>query len=438
MTAPSRTRDGAAEDGVPAADGASPALARFLAALAFLTPVAGAYAPTSLTFLALAAALALTADDLRAGRLWPQWSRPLAVVFALAVGWSGTTVLWAVVPGESLSKLWALAAVFLGTVALTARGRRFAGRDLALVRTGLWLGLGAALLLIVVDGLLGWHLLRWVRNDYEAPSQQLYVAHTRGMAVFALMLWPAVLAAAPRPSWLPPLLAAPPLFAAGLMVNSRSALVALCLGFGAWLLALALPRHGARAIAVAGLLAVLAYPLAITAALDAFAPADRAHISANMSVNHRFIIWEYAGTRALERPLLGHGLNSSRSLPGGRVEVPLLPGPDAPFGERISLHPHSAPLQLWLELGLPGAALGGALVFLVFWRVGRIPDRHVQALAAGQAMTAFAIASLSYGLWQTWWLAAMALAAMFMIIQLSRLAGSGHDPGRGATNPPAD
>src|SRR5205807_9032712 len=91
---------------------------------------------------------------------------------------------------------------------------------------------------------------------------------------------------------------------------------------------------------------------------------------------HRLIIWRFTIDRIDERPLLGWGMDASRALPGGSTEIRQYMGLPNEFlfdrvkGEVQPLHPHSAILQLRVELGIAGAVIGAALVGWIAWRVG--------------------------------------------------------------------
>ncbi|MDG2520405.1 O-antigen ligase family protein [Caulobacter segnis] len=113
---------------------------------------------------------------------------------------------------------------------------------------------------------------------------------------------------------------------------------------------------------------------------------------------HRERIWRFVSDRILERPLLGHGLDASRG-----------------YGDQVPLHPHNSALQIWLELGLPGATLMVALCVWLVWRIGAVTDPLWRA-AAGASLTAYAvIGALSFGVWQEWWLGLAAFAALFIV-----------------------
>src|SRR6516162_10025749 len=117
-----------------------------------------------------------------------------------------------------------------------------------------------------------------------------------------------------------------------------------------------------------------------------------------LSAGHRLWIWSFAGDHIAQRPLAGWGLDSSRSIPGGKDLV----RPDEIW---LPLHPHNAPLQLWLELGVPGAVLFALIVALAWWVLTNAPWPPLFFAAAGGSLTtAFVGCFATYGIWQEWWL----------------------------------
>ena len=92
------------------------------------------------------------------------------------------------------------------------------------------------------------------------------------------------------------------------------------------------------------------------------------------------------------------------------------------FGEdrlriKLPLHPHNIPLQIWLELG----GIGILLYLGVLFGIGRIiwawhgPPVWAAALAASTA-SYLTVSSLSFGAWQSWWLATAWLTAGILIL----------------------
>ncbi len=201
-----------------------------------------------------------------------------------------------------------------------------------------------------------------------------------------------------------------------LALPGESAKLALVAGLAATAAARRFPRAVPRAVGAALALAILAAPLLATAVLRPGLDAA----SWPESAAHRLMVWDFTASRIAEAPVLGHGMEASRALPGGR---------DAPGDERLRrfglgdgraaewirrseilpLHPHNLALQVWLELGAVGAALAAWLA----WALGAAAARGPNPAGAAGAMAAGAVvAMLSYGAWQHWWVAALALAAV--------------------------
>jgi O-antigen ligase len=117
----------------------------------------------------------------------------------------------------------------------------------------------------------------------------------------------------------------------------------------------------------------------------------------------RLDIWRAATTDISAHPLLGAGLGSFRALSQ--------PRPTAE-GMFQALHPHSASLQIWFELGFVGVALGAAsLIALTQAGASALrSDRPACAAATATLLSAGVIANVSYGLWEEWWIATLFIA----------------------------
>jgi O-antigen ligase len=137
--------------------------------------------------------------------------------------------------------------------------------------------------------------------------------------------------------------------------------------------------------------------------------------SFKISAGHRLLIWSFAGDRIAERPVTGWGLDSSRAIPGADDPIRL--------GETwLPLHPHNAALQVWLELGAPGAALFALLAAIVWRALASIDWPPLFAAAAGASLTiAFIGCFATYGIWQEWWLGTLSFS-LFLVLVMARVA----------------
>jgi O-antigen ligase len=88
----------------------------------------------------------------------------------------------------------------------------------------------------------------------------------------------------------------------------------------------------------------------------------------------------------------------------------------------MPLHPHNAALQVWLELGAPGAALFALLTAIVWGALARVEWPPVFAAAAGASLTiAFLGCFTTYGIWQEWWLGTLSFS-LFLVLVMARVA----------------
>lgn len=143
----------------------------------------------------------------------------------------------------------------------------------------------------------------------------------------------------------------------------------------------------------------------------------------NWSSLHRLYIWSFAVGKISEKPVIGWGFDSSREIPGGHEKVLGYQGV-----ELMPLHPHNGALQVRMELGLVGTL---SFVFLL-WRlasgIGRLDgDRWALSVATAMFAAYAGPGMLSFGLWQNWWLANLALCAPLLAI-CYRPDGGGNDP----------
>ncbi|MBR9824293.1 MAG: O-antigen ligase family protein [Alphaproteobacteria bacterium] len=119
----------------------------------------------------------------------------------------------------------------------------------------------------------------------------------------------------------------------------------------------------------------------------------------------RLEIWEFASDLIVENPWFGYGLDASREL-GEGIQV------EGYNWDVLPLHPHNAALHIWLETGLVGVILLAASLLAVGDVLGRQTTMsQIEVLALAWVLTSYAcLLVFSYGVWQEWHQASLALA----------------------------
>lgn len=175
-------------------------------------------------------------------------------------------------------------------------------------------------------------------------------------------------------------------------------------------------RATVRAAAFLSVIAIVAAPMILPRLAHSpalFHTAD----SFKQSAAHRLLIWSFVGDRITEHPIIGWGFDSSRAIPGGKMEV-------RPSQTALPLHPHDAALQLWLELGFPGATLFAAFIGFLWYRLDAAPWPRIYTAAAGGALSAALLGSLlTYGIWEEWWLGTQGLI-LFAVLVMGLVAAA--------------
>jgi O-antigen ligase len=370
-----------------------------LAGVAALTPLVGWLTPLGFApLLALAGLLCLPAfrigDD----------DRPLAAVLLIGLVWAAMSTSWSPFHPSKLGNNTALKLAFELALYWTAwcGARRAAPAQARLALQILAWGLAAFGALLLVETVTSAGIYRALRAAIGDPVAFPYARKNLAQASFVLaLLWPVAAAAGVRaraPAWLAiPMALGVAVLARVFLADAPPISVALAVAAGAaiWLWPAAAPR----VFGVGAAVTVLVTPLVVLGVR-----AYGLHPALPLSWSERVDYWLYAADRIADHPIRGWGLDASRA-----------------FGPHIQLHPHNGALQLWLELGLVGAAVG-ALVLAIAWRGLTRGKRDLISAGAGGSMAVYLLfGMISFGVWQEWWLALGAYVAV--ILALGRAAG---------------
>jgi O-antigen ligase len=376
----------------------------------------------------LALALLLLIGRIAAKKRLPfaPWAKTIPIFAFFA--WAAVSLAWTLDPRDAFGT-WAgaLGLAVVGLFTLAALSDLSDARRRALARAFVW-GFAVAVALLAFERLTGGAIGAVLRDWTHRQRMELSLLKPTATAL-ALFLWPAahlVFAWKGR-------LAAGMLIVVSLLVigsvGGTGVAIALAVALAAFVAALLGARRLGALFSAAVVVVALAAPL-LPRLLPDPAAIMQAYPSAPFNQFHRLYIWKYAGAWALEKPLLGWGMGSSRHLQKHKMDT----GAFVPerYGSRnyslfpgqkrwefwlgfyrahpLPLHPHDAALQIWLELG----AVGIVLAAWAFWKgTGGLrrapPDRLAFALPV--LVTGTITALLNFGLWQSWWLAALWLAA---------------------------
>lgn len=333
----------------------------------------------------------------------------LITLLAVLLLLGAASALWSIAPLRSLEMVGRIGGLAVAGLSLVAAAPLVSARSIMFSLMG---GATAGIVLAMVELATGGAVSNLFFTRGFAPTRIDEAA-----TVMAVLVLP--IAAKPfAGSWRGPLLALALAIAATIgSLSGTTAKLALILGIIAGGIFFLDYRRVARLAALLTLLTVLTAPLTFPrlASSDVlFKAAD----SIKNSASHRLLIWSFAGDRIAERPLLGWGLDTSRSIPGGKELF-------RPGQEKLPLHPHNASLQLWLELGLPGAVLGALLLSGLFYALAASGWPRVYAAAVGGMLSIALIALLDcFSLWNESWQATLWYSAFIVLVFARAPAGA--------------
>jgi O-antigen ligase len=331
--------------------------------------------------------------------------RPFAIILFAGLIWAAVSTLWSPYHPHKLAETTilklALQLPIYGAAVLCVRRA-----DPALMRRALeWLAFGCAAfgIILLLEAVSQAALYKALRVFY-APIQGPFAEARIGHSTYVLAaIWPLAALGGP-PRWRPWLALAmfAGVAAAALAFGSDAPVLSL---FLAPLTALAVwrwPRIGPRVLAVLAAILFLAMPAIIWGVRRGF---DYAALERAMPKTDsiRMDYWSHAIDWIAMRPMKGWGLDASRV-----------------FGPGIKLHPHNAPLQVWLELGVVGAVLAATFWSLALARLSQ-PTRSLRTAATAACAVTYLLFGVNFGIWQEWWLAEGALIALMCVANL-RLA----------------
>lgn len=391
---------------------------RILAVTAVLYPLVAVLAPKAMVVLLSASALLVAVAPVN--RRAPVFQVPgvmAAILGGLAL-WALATTLWTLAPGNSLGLLLRVAALAAAGLYLMSCAARLDETDRHAFATVLAvsgvlfvtfflfeLATGGALTSVAIA------VWNWL-TPWDSPPRYQGSFLASASAALVVVIWPCALGLARRTSigWALALLVGASVAIFG--QNMSSAKIALVFAVIAGVTMWRWPRFSGVAVFSGLTVANIALFIVV---YSRGAPGLVGWLADALSVDvlplpwqERIYIIDFALEKVAEQPLFGWGLDASRTISAGIV---------GPFhgNPAIPLHPHSLWLQIWLELGLVGVALALALVGLAITKISLSrADPMVAATAIAMVVSYLVVGNISFGAWQSWWLAIAWLGVGFV------------------------
>ena len=292
-------------------------------------------------------------------------------------------------------------------LAVFPRGRTlFAGKCL-------FVGIGLTSALLIADIQLGFPMLKALQIKPRAHD------YNRAMVTISLLIIPAFallsILKLNKPDWrlivlasLVGLLSFVAIFM-GVSETAKMALIICIVGFGFFKF---LGKGAVTAYAIGMTVLIAVQPFwgdIVSSAYDAF---KSEHLVLFSSALERIEIWKSYGAATRNNLLMGTGFGSSDKLELTSVIAEVAPQ----FQKHLKeWHPHNNFLQIWSETGI----FGGLLLWLFMMAIvikARAFTRSLSPAIFAYIATVSAIALISHGAWQAWWITAIGAGAMVLAV----------------------
>jgi O-antigen ligase len=382
----------------PVIDGCAPVLA--FAAL----PTVGLVAGPSYSSMIIGLAAVQFLSGLGVGRGVPAIDRPLAAIAGLFLALCWVSATWSIVPRESVRAALGLTGVLVAMLVFLA-GRYDRPKLVETLFRVLVIATLVGVAVACLDRVLGYPLESAISIK---PGVNAATKYNRGCDYLVLIAWPVLAHAWWRRRW----------WTVWVMVLGVGVMLSMTLSLAAWVavgagaIVLALAWVGSRLASIGLALSVAAYVAVLPLALRLLAE-QRAGLARFLKPSGvaRLEIWDYMTARVSDHPIRGWGLRVATYVPIHPDELSryVYTGPRG-------IYPHNQWLELWVELGVVGAAFGLVFAGLVLWRIRRLPV-SVRPFAYATFASAMAVACVNYEITtDSWWAALGASAALFVLL----------------------
>lgn len=131
-----------------------------------------------------------------------------------------------------------------------------------------------------------------------------------------------------------------------------------------------------------------------------------------VSAFDRVLIWQGTGAMVIEGPFLGIGFGGSRNI----TEAPSFHSIEEKYRKLlVHPHPHNNFLQIWLELGVIGAAFLCAFLISITYMLVR-HERYYENETFAFFVSTVLVALISHGAWQAWWITAIMVGIIILSV----------------------
>ncbi len=187
---------------------------------------------------------------------------------------------------------------------------------------------------------------------------------------------------------------------------SGAATLGLAAALATWLAVRLMPRRIGLGLAGLGLGLAVALAPVEGDLLHRLMPESLHERLIQSSSRARVAIAQSFGAAVAADPWRGTGYGTAARF----AETPVAAGLEPEMRSMLAVgHPHNSFLQVWAELGIVGAALAAAALFLMLNSVASLPRAELATVLALVAAAA-AIAFVEHGAWQAWWVAGLGAA----------------------------
>ena len=339
---------------------------------------------------------------------------PIAPTISLVLlfTWAGVSSAWALDPISALTLTLRVTVIcflgmslfqFLKTLEFDTRIR---------MENAFFLGYGLGVMALIIG-----YTYAQIKGDslWGNYASDPLTTLNNGAVVMTILYWPlfAILCKRYHPVWA---LGGLILMTAGLsFLSSGASLLAIVTGGVASSVVYIFGRRAGIAVTACLVITMLTAPLLTTTFLKPEV-LNQFSLGLPSSAQHRSAIWQFSVQKIDEKPLLGWGMDSSRSLPRETLKL-------SPSMEVMPLHPHNAALQIRLELGWLGTVIAAALIISIFVSMMNPAISRIQmAIRTGAGISYMAVGAVSFGVWQNWWIAvAWAVAAIVTVVSTPKI-----------------